>query len=91
MTSALFSLVVYAIELLELPNEIPIVCLSAGDAPLVVVLSPAILFKLSVDRMCEVPRPADVALCLLPTEQFRVGNLSWGTFIQFWVESRNLF
>ena len=34
MTSAFPSPVVYAIELLEFPNEIPMAKVSAGDAPL---------------------------------------------------------
>ena len=45
MTSALSSTVVYAIELLEFPKEIPMACLSAGLAPLVGAGSP-ILFDL---------------------------------------------
>lgn len=43
MTSALSSIVVYAIELLELPKAIPIACLSAGVVPFILTSSPAIL------------------------------------------------
>jgi hypothetical protein len=47
MTSALSSIVVYAIELFELPKAIPIACLSAGVIPFVLTSSPAILSELS--------------------------------------------
>lgn len=42
ITSALSSTVVYAIELFELPNAIPIACLSAGVIPFILTSSPAI-------------------------------------------------
>jgi hypothetical protein len=39
ITSALSSMVVYAMELFEFPNEIPIACRSAGDDPSAAILS----------------------------------------------------
>ena len=43
ITSALSSIVVYAIELFEFPNEIPMACLSPGVVPLADDPSAAIL------------------------------------------------
>jgi hypothetical protein len=48
MTSALSSTVVYAIELLEFPKDIPITFLSVGVTPFVVASSPAILNEIQV-------------------------------------------
>jgi hypothetical protein len=46
MTSALSSIVVYAIELFEFPKEIPIACRSPGVVPLADAPSAAILLVL---------------------------------------------
>ena len=45
MTSALSSIVVYAIELFEFPKEIPIACRSPGEVPLADAPSAAILLE----------------------------------------------
>jgi hypothetical protein len=54
MTSALSSIVVYAIELLEFPKEIPIACRSPGVVPLADAPSAAILLvMLMKEGVCE--------------------------------------
>jgi len=54
MTSALSSIVVYAIELFEFPKEIPIACRSPGVVPLADAPSAPILLVLFMkEEVCE--------------------------------------
>lgn len=50
ITSALSSIVVYAIELFEFPKEIPMACLSPGVVPFADAPSAAILSVFRYDR-----------------------------------------
>jgi len=86
MTSALSSIVVYAIELFELPKAIPIACLSAGVVPFVLTSSPAIAYRIfSSDKYAHKKL---VAFMRSVRRRFVLRSLARGTFELFLERSR---
>ena len=89
ITSALSSIVVYAIELFELPKAIPIACLSAGAVPFVLTSSPAILSGIFSSVKYAYRR----LLAFMCSVRMRsvLRSLARGTFKLFGWDSINLF